>query len=62
MPSKLMKELLKYECPEIKEHLDGSFELEMVDRGKWQPTPYRGTTIQLLDLLTQQFSFTLAKF
>ncbi|MBC9783475.1 hypothetical protein H1S01_02985 [Heliobacterium chlorum] len=100
MPDKSMKDLLIYECPEIKEFLDengfehlhvrkygkhliiysiedeekvsrarftlmknGDFTLEMIDhRETWFPTPYRGSTKELLIQLTQQFSFALAKF
>lgn len=36
------------------------FTLSMADhRGKWEPTPLRGTMTEMLMLLTQQFPFVL---
>ena len=41
----------------------GVFRLSMADhRGQWEATPYIGTTDKLLEMILEEFSFTLIDF
>ena len=40
-----------------------AYNLHMADhRGKWEPTPYTGTVVELVDLITIQFGWVLMDF
>lgn len=40
-----------------------TYQIGMADyRGKWEHTPFSGTLLDMLTMLTEQFSFVLAKW
>lgn len=53
----------KYNRARLTRHNAYTYQIGMADhRGKWERTPFVGTLSEMIDVLTQQFSFVLAKW
>jgi len=53
----------KYNRARLTRHNSQTYQIGMADhRGKWEQTPFVGTLSEMLAMLTEQFSFALAKW
>ena len=53
----------KYNRARLTKHNSQKYQIAIADhRGKWELTPFVGTLPEMLAMLTEQFSFVLAKW